>query len=74
MRAEGERVTLEVRDDGPGFPADLAVFDRFVSTRAGGTGIGLALVAAVARSHGGHARVGEGEGGRVVLTLARRAP
>ncbi|MCA9616407.1 MAG: hypothetical protein KC586_26805 [Myxococcales bacterium] len=74
VSAKGERVTLEVRDDGPGFPTGLAVFERFVSTRAGGTGIGLALVAAVAQSHGGHARLGEGEGGHVVLTLARRAP
>ena len=49
-----------VADDGPGFPADFVdhAFERFArgdvsSNRAGGVGLGLALVDAIVRSHGG---------------------
>lgn len=51
---------FEVRDDGPGFPADLvgSAFERFsrgdVSRhREGGVGLGLALVRAIVTAHGG---------------------
>ncbi|MEQ1565248.1 MAG: HAMP domain-containing sensor histidine kinase [Myxococcota bacterium] len=44
-RADGERVSVEFTDDGPGVPEHLAdrIFTRGVSGR-GGSGIGLALV------------------------------
>ncbi len=44
-----------IRDNGPGVPADLAanLFDPFVTTKASGSGLGLALVAKVIRDHGG---------------------
>jgi two-component system nitrogen regulation sensor histidine kinase GlnL len=44
-----------VRDNGPGVPADIAanLFDPFVTTKASGSGLGLALVAKVIRDHGG---------------------
>ena len=50
-----------VADDGPGIPAELQpeVFERFArgdssrSRRAGSSGLGLAIVAAVVKSHGG---------------------
>jgi signal transduction histidine kinase len=60
-------VRLHVRDDGPGFPDDLAAFERF--TRAdtargrGGAGLGLAIVAAIARAHGGEAGAANRPGG-----------
>lgn len=55
----GERVSLPleccVRDNGPGIPDDLRqhLFEPFVSTKATGKGLGLALVAKVVRDHGG---------------------
>jgi two-component system sensor histidine kinase ChvG len=72
-------VTVSVRDTGPGITdADLPrVFDRFFTTRgrAHGTGLGLALVKAVAIAHGGDARVesapGHGATFRFTLPLAR---
>ncbi|HZE66580.1 MAG TPA: ATP-binding protein [Sporichthyaceae bacterium] len=57
----GSRVELSVSDDGPGFsPAVItSVFDRFVRAddargrAAGGAGLGLAIVRAIAGAHGG---------------------
>src|SRR5579871_5695544 len=44
-----------VRDNGPGVPDELLphLFDPFVTTKANGTGLGLALVAKIVRDHGG---------------------
>ena len=44
-----------VRDNGKGVPADLVphLFDPFVTTKANGTGLGLALVAKIIGDHGG---------------------
>jgi two-component system nitrogen regulation sensor histidine kinase GlnL len=44
-----------VRDNGPGVPEDLLphLFDPFVTTKANGTGLGLALVAKIIGDHGG---------------------
>ncbi len=39
----GGRLVFEVRDEGPGFPADTPLFMPCRSAREGGTGIGLAL-------------------------------
>ncbi len=54
---EGQAI-LVVEDDGPGVPATLAptLFERFVrgaGDRGGSFGLGLAIVQAVAESHGG---------------------
>jgi two-component system OmpR family sensor kinase len=52
------KVQLSVEDDGPGVPAELAptLFERFVrgaGDRGSSSGLGLAIVQAVATSHGG---------------------
>ncbi|MEL6701450.1 MAG: ATP-binding protein, partial [Pseudomonadota bacterium] len=46
---------IEVVDDGPGLPEDIAadVFDPFVSGRENGTGLGLALVSKIISDHDG---------------------
>ncbi|WP_179893003.1 sensor histidine kinase [Streptomyces sp. b84] len=80
----GGRVTLEVRDDGPGIPAELLphVFERFARGDAsrsrgagrgtgaatGSTGLGLAIVQAVVSAHGGRVRV-DSEPGRTVFVI-----
>lgn len=53
-------VVLTVRDDGPGIPPDLQerVFDRFFRSdldQTRGCGLGLSIVADVAKAHGGSA-------------------
>ncbi len=44
-----------VRDNGPGIPPDMLtnLFDPFVTNKASGTGLGLALVAKIIGDHGG---------------------
>ncbi len=46
---------IGIRDNGPGVPPDLLphLFDPFVTTKAQGSGLGLALVAKVIGDHGG---------------------
>jgi two-component system nitrogen regulation sensor histidine kinase GlnL len=48
-------IELAVRDTGPGVPPDLVeeLFDPFVTTKAQGSGLGLALVAKIIGDHGG---------------------
>jgi signal transduction histidine kinase len=54
----GDQAVLTVEDNGPGVPPELAgsLFERFVrgaGDRGGSFGLGLAIVRAVAESHGG---------------------
>lgn len=46
---------IGVQDNGPGIPDDLRrhLFDPFVTTKIGGKGLGLALVAKIVDDHGG---------------------
>lgn len=69
-------VEVHVTDQGPGFPDDFTVraFERFSrgpNARPGGAGLGLALVEAVARAHGGTsmARTGKHGGADVWISL-----
>jgi signal transduction histidine kinase len=71
-------VRLEVRDRGPGIPADEIgqLFERFWQARRagrGGAGLGLAIVRGIAEAHGGtvHVESEPGVGSRFSLVLPR---
>jgi nitrogen fixation/metabolism regulation signal transduction histidine kinase len=64
---------LEVRDRGPGLPEgfDAGWFEPYRSSKARGTGLGLAVVKKIAEEHGGQVEAGPAPGGgaRFVLRL-----
>ena len=77
--AEGT-VHITVRDDGTGIPADLQpqIFERFrrgAEARPGGWGLGLSIVQAIARAHGGEVVVESrpGQGSTFTLSLPARS-
>lgn len=76
---ENGRLCIAVRDDGPGMSAGMAALagEDFFTTKAQGTGLGLAVVRAVARAHGGEFRIastpGEGTRASVLLPLVAAA-
>ncbi len=75
----GLPVRMIVADTGQGIPAELLghVFDRFRSGDSGpsrGTGLGLALVRAVARAHGGDVLVNSSPGQGSEFQLLLPAP
>ncbi|PJF10828.1 nitrogen regulation protein NR(II) [Pseudorhodobacter sp. MZDSW-24AT] len=52
-------LTVEIIDDGPGIPPEIAadIFEPFVSGRENGTGLGLALVSKIISDHEGWVQV-----------------
>lgn len=71
-------VMISVADHGPGIPYDERdhVLERFVRLEASrntpGSGLGLSLVAAVARLHGGRVRLGDNDPGLKAILIMRR--
>jgi two-component system OmpR family sensor kinase len=76
---EGRRVAvLNVADDGPGMKAEVAarVFERFFRSESGsvvgrpaGSGLGLSIVAAIVKAHGGTVAVASEPGEGTVFTV-----
>ncbi|MDA1092830.1 MAG: ATP-binding protein [Acidobacteria bacterium] len=73
-------VTVEVADDGPGIPAEVAeqIFSPFFTTKPRGSGLGLAIVRKIVNAHDGRIDVGPRDNGgtrfRVWLPVPRARP
>jgi signal transduction histidine kinase len=68
-----DAVLVEVADDGPGIPPDVAekVFDPFFTTKPQGSGLGLAIVRKIVDAHDGQIdlRTTAGQGTTIRVTL-----
>jgi two-component system sensor histidine kinase HydH len=72
---EGDDVVISVRDDGPGFAEPSRAFAAFYSTKAEGSGLGLATSRALAASLGGKLSLGQPPAGaEIVLTIPKMIP
>ena len=60
-------IQVEIIDNGPGISPDIRdhIFDPFVTAKAGGSGLGLAMVASGVADHGGMVEVDSARGGTV---------
>lgn len=68
---EGDSVRLAVIDNGPGMSEEdrSQAFEPFYTTKAKGTGLGLALVHKIVSDHGGRASILPAEGGGTRVEL-----
>ena len=77
IESTGHSVSGFVRDNGPGIPGEKrrTVFEPFVTTKEGGTGLGLAVAQRIVNEHGGTLTLesGSGTGTTARVTLSRRA-
>ncbi|MFL5403936.1 MAG: sensor histidine kinase [Gemmatimonadales bacterium] len=71
----GGGVRIEIRDHGPGVPADMAsrIFDPYYTGKAGGTGLGLALVKQTIEMHGGTITLTDTPGGGATFQVRMKA-
>lgn len=82
VQGVSERISLPleiiIEDNGPGVPPDMVpiLFDPFVTTKANGSGLGLALVAKIIGDHGGVVDMDSRPGRtrfRILLPVAAKA-
>jgi signal transduction histidine kinase len=74
-RRDGNRVTIEIEDNGPGIPDDIKdkILQPFFTTKKGtqGTGLGLSITHDIIKAHGGEMKVETkaGEGTTFIVAL-----
>jgi two-component system, NtrC family, sensor kinase len=72
-RLSGDRIGMEISDDGPGIPPEIVsrVFDPFFTTKpvGVGTGLGLSIVYGIVQEHGGEVSVESQPGHGVKLSV-----
>ncbi|MBS1983346.1 MAG: GHKL domain-containing protein [Bdellovibrionales bacterium] len=68
---ENDSVAIVFEDNGPGISPSMRekIFDPYVTSKASGMGLGLAIVRRIAMEHSGRIRCEEAQGGRFVLEL-----
>ena len=70
-RRSGDFAEISVSDSGPGLPEAIraTLFEPFLSTKAGGMGVGLSICRTIVEGHEGRIRAGDSDAGGAVLTF-----
>jgi two-component system NtrC family sensor kinase len=72
-RLAGDRIGMEISDDGPGIPPEIMprIFDPFFANKPAGlgTGLGLSIVYGIVQAHGGEVTVENRPGHGAALAL-----
>jgi PAS domain S-box-containing protein len=73
---DGHRGLVRVRDTGPGVAEEVMshIFEPFFSTKAKGTGLGMAICHSLVTQHGGTIRVESDAGGATFMVAFPRTP
>jgi two-component system sensor kinase FixL len=80
LQTTGAHAHIDIRDRGTGIPPEVRdkLFTPFFTTKARGTGLGLATVRRIAEAHKGHAEIlesgGEGTTVRVTMPIGHQRP
>jgi len=73
IQHEQPGISIRIQDNGPGFESDIVnkVFEPYVTSKAEGTGLGMAIVKRIAQAHGGFVIVSNQDqgGGNVKIWL-----
>lgn len=73
-RGEGDGVLLSCQDNGPGFPPEVLAraFEPYFTTKAKGTGLGLAMIKKIVTEHGGEVKIANRDGSGAGLRIRLR--
>lgn len=76
LRGDARGLVVQIADHGPGIPPDVQqrVFEPYFTTKADGTGLGLALVRQTVEAHRGTISVTETPGGGATFNLVFATP
>jgi len=76
VTGDSDALAITIADHGPGIPADLRqrVFEPYFTTKADGTGLGLALVRVTLEAHRGTISVSETAGGGATFLIVFPPP
>lgn len=72
LQRQGDRATVQVQDNGPGFDPDVLTGDAgtWYTSKSEGLGVGLSISQHIAEQHQGHLTLGNAPEGGAVVTLS----
>jgi two-component system, LuxR family, sensor kinase FixL len=74
--SHGDEIVIAISDEGPGLTAEQQnrIFQPFFTTKAKGTGLGMAIASRIVQSHGGSITAHSPRGAQIEIQLPRGVP